>query len=241
LKVDSPDFYFADGNIPIVFTGKTNDWIGHRFGYDSAYFTDFVPLDTGSFVIRALDSRTQEYELGKMDNGFPHVQLFSNLLEKQVDGRFCVDGMMNFDKETASLVYVYYYRNQYLVMNDELHLLFRGRTIDTIRKAHIKVGEVSSNNSRTMAAPPLVVNKKSCVSDNRLFVNSGLLASNEDKETFDKASVVDVYTYWNGEYNYSFYVFDYKEYKMRDFRVIEDRVITLFDHFIFTYRLEINR
>ena len=239
LKVDSPDFFLTDGGVPLVFEGKVNDWRAtQRHAFDSAYFIDSEPISRNSFAMRYMLSSTKEYTLGKQTQKPHHVQFASGLLQKQVDGRFCVDGMLHYDKEMRWLVYLYYYRNQYIVADTNLNLIHRGRTIDTVSHARIKVAEISRTNSRTLAAPPLIVNKMSSVSAGRIFVNSSLISKTENKNTFDNASVIDVYNLRNREYKFSFYIFDYKGNKIRDLQIVGDKLIVLIDHYITVYGLQ---
>jgi hypothetical protein len=237
VKIDSPYFYVADGARPRIYSGGINTWHGNRTPYDSAYFVDFVPINSRSFAIRSLSSESNEYVLGKESIRSPHVQLKPGLLEKQIDGQFCVDGMMHYDKKTSRLVYIYFYRNQFVVMDSSLNLKFRGRTIDTTRVAKIKIATISANHSKTMAAPPLLVNKLSCIYDKWLFINSDLMAKNESHKVFDKVSVIDVYNLATKQYAFSFYLSHYTHRKVKDFRVWNNKLFALFDHFVVVFDL----
>jgi hypothetical protein len=124
-------------------------------------------------------------------------------------------------------------------MDTNLNLQYRGKTIDTVSKAKIKVARVSSDNSLTMAAPPLTVNANSCVSHNWLFVHSNLQAKNENAEMFNAASVIDVYNLNNGVYKCSFYIPDYGNKKIRDFWVSGNNLFALNDHYLTTYSLNL--
>jgi hypothetical protein len=181
LRIDSPNFYIIDGTLPGIFKGELGSWKARKFMYDSVFFTESIPMGAKSIAIRALDARSREYELGKLQADTPHVKLMTNLLEKQVDGIFCTDGILHYNKKAKSFAYVYYYRNQFILMDTSLNLLYRGKTIDTISHAQIKVAKIKSENSMNMAAPPLVVNKQSAVSGNWLFINSNVKAKHEDK------------------------------------------------------------
>lgn len=237
VKVDSPYFYISDGTTPAIFRGSLGSWRADRFMYDSAHFMQSIPINSKSYVIRTTSRTTNSTALGKVTNTPPYVKLAHDLLEKQVDGKFCVDGMMHFNKDMNWLVYVYYYRNQFICADSSLNLLYRGNTIDTVSKAKIKLAEIKSENSITVAAPPMMVNKKSCVSGNNLFVNSNLLAKNEDKKKFESSSVIDVYNLKDGKYQYSFYLPKYNKRKLREFQVLGDTLIALYDHYVLKYQL----
>jgi hypothetical protein len=51
------------------------------------------------------------------------------------------------------------------------------------------------------------------------------------------ASVIDVYNLNDGEYKFSFYLHDFDKKKMKNFRVFDDKLVLLYDHFIVTYDL----
>jgi hypothetical protein len=173
--------------------------------------------------------------LGKETSQPPALNLAPHALVKQVDGLFCVDGMLHYNRQLNTLVYVYYYRNQFISMDTMLNVLYRGKTIDTISHARIKVAQMEAGHAITLATPPLTVNTQSCVSGNYLFVNSNLKASNEPQEHFDMASAIDVYDLRNGDYRYSFYIAHVGGKKMRNFGVTGRTLVVLHDQYAYTY------
>lgn len=237
VTVDSSFFYIADGVRPALLKGLVGQWLASRYMYDSAYFNEAVPVSPASFVIRSVN-RIKGNFLSKETNTYPYLKVDTTLLEKQVDGLFCTDGMMHFNRDLNMLVYLYFYRNQFICMDTSLNLLYRGKTIDTVSHAQIKVASIRSANSVTLAAPPLTVNKKSATSGNYLFVHSALQAKNETAEAFNVASVIDVYDLRDGVYQFSFYLFDFNNEKVRDFKVAGNNLVALYGHYAVIYRLE---
>ena len=51
------------------------------------------------------------------------VSLKHGILEKQIDGVFDVDGILTYSTEPNLLSYVYYYRNEYIIMDSDLTVL----------------------------------------------------------------------------------------------------------------------
>jgi len=149
---------------------------------------------------------TNESMLGKLTPDSLRAKFHPEILEKQIDGVFCVDGTMRFSKEIDRLVYTYRYRNQFIVMDTNLNVVARINTIDTTSKAKIKIATIKSTNSRTLASPPFVVNNQTSVYKQWLFVNSSLLALNDDPDTFNTTSIIDVYDIVNAKYLFSFYI-----------------------------------
>jgi hypothetical protein len=233
VTVDSPYYYLTDGAVPVMFKGTVHDWKAEKYLCDSIYFRDIVPLSPGSFVVKSLSGSTGENILGKITTWPPYQYFTNRILQKQLDGVFCTDGMMLFNKELNRLVYVYYYRNQFMVMDTSLNLLYRANTIDTVSRAKIRTATIESQNTKTLSSPPFFVNRKSSVSGNWLFLNSNLLAKNEHQKAFDQGAVIDVYNLTNGKYEFSFYVYDYwGKKKMLEFRIVGDRMIVLYEKLI---------
>lgn len=237
VTVDSPDFFITDGISPAILKGALNRRIAEKYMYDSIYFTEIVPITKSSFAVRSISSKTHEYALGKVSRDTPHVKIQTNLLTKQIDGIFCTDGMLHYNSYTNSLIYLYHYRNQFICLDTNLNILYSGKTIDTISHAKIKVAMIKSEGAMTMGAPPLTVNKQSCVWKNYLFVHSNLLANNENRKRFDQASTIDVYDLATGNYKFSFYLFDHDNKKMSSFKVFNGMLFAIYDHYLLTYDL----
>jgi hypothetical protein len=235
ILVDSSFVYLLDGIKPAIFKGSVNNFKVNRYMYDSAYFVSSVPISPNSFVIRTLSSKLNQYVLAKESAQSPNIKLFPNILEKQIDGIFCTDGTLNYSAELSSIIYVYRYRNQFLRLDTNLSLLYKGKTIDTVSRAKISVANLTSENAFTISSPPLSVNNKSYVANHWLFIHSNLLAKNEDKDAFDASSVIDVYNLKSGKYNFSFYLFNHGKSKMRDFKIINNKLIVLYNKTIYIY------
>jgi hypothetical protein len=99
------------------------------------------------------------------------------------------------------------------------------------------LGEIRSESSITMSKPPLFVNYYSCIANGSLFVQSALMANNEDKSVFNRNSVVDVYEVKDGHYRFSFYIPDFQGNKVKSFRVFGDNLFIIYDHYISAYRI----
>ena len=237
LEVDSPYFYLFEGTIPMVLRGEITKWHGNPIIQEGNGFTESLSVSRSSFAFRKIEGQPLETRLGKQMIWPPYSKIATHLLEKQLDGVFCTDGMLHFVKDLGWLVYVYFYRNQFICADTSLNLLYRGNTIDTISQAKIKLGEVKSESAIRLSSPPLMVNKKSAVSGKWLFINSNLLAENEDTKVFEKSSVIDVYNLKDNRYEFSFYLPEFKGLKMREFKVFDNSLIVLYDHYILKYKL----
>jgi hypothetical protein len=232
VTVDSPYYYLTDGTVPVMYRGRVSDWVGERVGYDRAYFQDLVPIAPGSFFIRALDKRDRVNVLGKMGVTAAHVEMKSGLLQQQVDGIFCTDGMMHFNREHNRLLYLYRYRNEMLTLDTNLSVVGRHHTIDTTTRAAIEVRADEAGVTR-FASPMRVVNQHSSTTGNLLLVHSKLVARNEHPKVQQRAGVIDVYVVDDGAYRFSFYVHDYQgREKMKMFLASGNKLYVLYERHV---------
>ncbi len=233
LLTDSSILYLLDGNKPVIMTGDaTTGQLLQR--HEVPYFTAAVPLSANSYVLKVVEKGPRNAIVkvsdGKVSKPF--------LLEQQGDGIFSTDGMLIKSARSARIFYISYYRNQFLCLDTNLNLLYKGKTIDTVSQAHIKVSMVKSQNELTLSSPPLFVNLKSACNDKYLFIQSGLRADNEVDAVMEKASVIDVYRIVDGQYVFSFYIGDFDNEKMRDFRVVGNTLVAMFDDYLYKYDLK---
>jgi hypothetical protein len=235
LQIDSPFVFICSGTLPAIFQGKFPDSFVHRISLPLPYFTIVAPFNQHSFALRVLESKRKQYILAKSSR--KETTYATNILVRQVDGIFCTDGMLVYNKDKSRIVYVYYYRNQYLLLDTNLHLIYQGKTIDTISIAKIKVAIDNKTESMTMSSPPLVVNSNSASWKNWLFIQSPRSAENEKLEDLKANSVIDVYDLQKGTYIFSFYLSNPYSKKLKEFRVINNRLIALYDEWIYSYEL----
>lgn len=233
VQVDSPYYFVTDGAVPALFKGRVDTWKAEQFLGDSIFFRDIIPVTENSFAVKSLSGNHQENILGIIGNHAPYQIFTDKVLEKQLDGVFCTDGMLHYNAKRNELLYLYFYRNQFIVLDTTLQVKYTGCTIDTISRARIKTATVGSGHERafTLTSPPFFVNKRSCVSGNLLFVNSNLLAKNESPNAFDSGDVIDVYALPSGDYAFSFYIYNnHGKRPMRAFNVYDNTLVVLYDH-----------
>ena len=102
-----------------------------------------------------------------------------------------------------------------------------------------KVAHIGSQNKTTMAAPPLTVNRKSCLDGERLYIVSSLISANEQKASFNKNSVIDVYSLSDRRYEFSFYIPDLGKNKISSFQVRGKNVFVLQGNLLSCYSLNL--
>lgn len=218
IQVYSKYFLASDGTVPVIFRGKTGQWKatqipGIKYAFSNPVFTDSIST--------AFRTHKENLESVLATATFTSNRVKRNpaLLQKQIDGRFDTDGVLNYDPYTNQLVYIYYYRNQYIVADSKFNLVHRGNTIDTTTKAKIKVAFIKDRNEKKFSAPPMTVNKNAYVYKGLLFVNAALMGKFESDKMWKQASIVDVYDYKNRSYVVSFYVYNIDGERLTDFAI----------------------
>lgn len=239
VAVDSPNVFMMEGLSPKIVQFKLGQLTPVMVPIGKVNFDLALPYSGASLAVRTYDKTSKSNVLGKVSATTGVIDLKKNVLQNQQDGLFSVDGAMSYDNSTGLLTYVYFYRNQFVCMDTNLNVLYRGRTIDTTSYAKIKVGTIQSENSRTFAAPPLTVNRVSCTANGWLFINSQLIANNEDPANFNKNFVIDIYNLQNGQYKYSFYLPGYRNEKLLNFQVRNRKLIAVYEHTLITFDISI--
>lgn len=234
--IDSPHIYLFEGITPTIAYGEVGDSLLHRRPA-KLYFSVAEPLSPVSRVFRAVDDRLRQNVLVKQLN--ESFIKGDHVLEKQVDGIFCTDGTLLAQPDSNRLVYVYHYRNQFICLDTNLRVRYRGKTIDTVSRVKFAVDRIPTQRSITLSSPPEFVNEQSCVSGNYLFIHSALHADNEELSMFQRTSPIDVYSLLDGSYILSFYLPDYRQKKIQDFGVFGNTLVALYDHWLYTYTLNI--
>ncbi|SFW76168.1 hypothetical protein SAMN02927921_04080 [Sinomicrobium oceani] len=241
IKINSQGIYLSEGITPSILYSDLKTLRPVRLPIDSVHFSQCLPLSPSSFVLKTYDAKLQQNILAKETLHPITVKRMPNILEKQVDGIFCTDGELHYNRKNNHLIYVYHYRNQFIGMDTDMNILYKGKTIDTVSHAKIKVTKIRAEGSDRfiLAAPPLIVNKKSYADGNHLFIHSNFIAKNEEITDSRHKSVIDVYSLKNQRYIYSFYIPGYDGKQIRDFAVYDNALIALYDNDIIAFGIAI--
>lgn len=205
LQVREPYFYIYDGSVPVIFRGHVGNSFAEKMSNDNASFTQLQITSPDLFAFRAQSKKTKNNILGTFKANSDEVNINYSLLKKQYDGVFDTDGKLLYDRGSKRLVYSYFYRNEFLIMDSKLKLLHTLHTIDTVTKAQVKVTNLEGGKHR-LVAPPLMVNKNMEVYNNILFVESNLKGKFESDKIWDNASVIDIYSTNEQSYLGSFFI-----------------------------------
>lgn len=102
LRVDSPQLSLLDPFSHRLFGGDLNS-LQQLLLQNNTY--DFIlPVNDKTFAIRTFDNKKMEFNLAwvSKDSG---GKVVPNLLKKQVDGLFSVDGTLDYNKKLARIIY----------------------------------------------------------------------------------------------------------------------------------------
>ena len=241
IRIQSPYFFLIDGSVPVIFKGKLSDWKARLSWQGDSNFT-FSQVESASstqFVFRSIDNKSNQNVIGRIDfDNSDTFRVSNKLLQKQIDGIFDTDGMLRYNSELDRLIYVYYYRNEFVTADTDLDIDYQGRTIDTVKNAVIKIASTNSDQVRRLAEQPLIVNHQSYSAGKYLFIKSDRLGKYEPEEILKDASIVDVYNLENHTYEFSFYLYDYKREKIKSFQIYNNILIGLSEHHVVLYRLQ---
>lgn len=239
IQVTPPYFFVGDGTVPILFKGNTTEWKAETFSKEDAYFYQFTLLDSTSLAISTTSTITNTNALGilKSINDSIKLNLNTQVLKQQQNGTFDTDGLLLYNHELQKIIYVYYYRNQYVITNKQLENKSQGKTIDTIKQAQIDVAYYSKKDEYNLGKSVLV-NRTASVFGKHLFINSDRLGKYEDEDVLKSASIIDQYHITNNTYIQSFYFYHQPLKKLREFKVYKDLIIGLVDNQLWIYQIK---
>lgn len=241
--VDSPNAYIFSGNKPAVIYGKVNG-VPQQFNFPLSVFSRCVAIPGGSFVFRGFDTSIHSSDMvffkGNPSNGT--VALEHNLTVYENAAGIPSDGLLHFDQSNNALVFIYFYKNQFLCFDTNLNKKYLGRTIDTVSTNAIRSDAYRGNHylKITSNTPRHTINKQSCVFNGLLFNNSTLKADNETLSTFKNNDVIDIYSIKAGAYIGSFYIPHFDGAHLQRFKVGANILVVLYKHQIITYKLPDN-
>lgn len=241
VHVLSPKFYVTDGTVPVILQGDILDWKATTKMKGTYYFNHIYPINNHKLVVQSSSGENLENILGTIDIDDSLQDKFSaNLLEKQFDGIFDTDGRLIYNASFDQIIFIYYYRNQYIVANHDLELEFRGKTIDTVSEVQLDISKNKSRNQRKLGGKTLLVNANIATEGKFLFVDSPRLGKLELEDMLDDANIVDVYDLLDRSYRFSFYLYDHKEKKTREFIVTDGILYALQGNEIVAYKMDEN-
>ncbi|MDF0716984.1 hypothetical protein PY092_12550 [Muricauda sp. 334s03] len=237
VKVKPPYFFIMDGTVPFILRGKIGEWKAFPWMEEEAFFTKALPLDSNKIYVRTQSASTQKSTLGiiKKTSEF-QVLLDTTILQQQVDGIFDVDGIMVKSPDGQHTGYVYYYRNEFMLMDSELGQLNRQRTIDTVQSAQIQVAKENRKGMVQMKSPSLLVNKAACLSEDLMLIESDRLGKNDNLDGLEQSTIIDVYNHKKRTYEFSLHLDHIKKEKVKEFSLYHGQLMALIGNQLSVYK-----
>ncbi|MET0944880.1 MAG: MauE/DoxX family redox-associated membrane protein [Flavobacterium sp.] len=239
VRIKAPDFFISDGAVPIVYAGNTNDWTAKTILKGNDNFSLFEPTTRDNFVIRGNNKNSGEHVLGTMsksDKG--KITTAPSALQKKIDGIFDTDGMLVYNEELKKVIYMYYYRNSFIVSDTNLKSIYNGKTIDTVSQVPMEFAYLKSNTEKKFAKQPPMIQKFAASSGKYLFVKSDRLGKYESEEMIKQSSIVDVYDLQKHTYEFSFYLYHYENEEIKKFAIYGNLLIGLTKKHLVTCELK---
>ena len=205
-------------------------------------FSKGMPVSEHTVVIRGFDSSYSNMILSKHNLISGSIVEETGIMKRMNDGGFSSDGMILFDQERFSIIYVHYYCNRILLIDTNLNLVHKATTIDTFSSFRAKGSRRPADDIRTsysFASPPVHVNYNASASAGRILINSAVKADNENIADFNSNAVFDIYSTESGKYLGSFYIPKKGVKRFTDFEVYNDLLIVLNNSKILLYRLKL--
>lgn len=239
VRIIDSIFFLFDGTVPIIHTGNIKNWIVTNTVKPLAYFTFAEPSANNSLIIRTVSNTTGNNIIGTiLLDSVPEVQLKPDILKGDLDGYFDRDGQLFFNKQLQKMLYMYYYKNEFLVMGPGLEEIQIQNTIDTIKKPQIDVKELRSTQEIKLGGKSVRVNGLSATYGNYLFVHSNRLGRYESDEILDYAAIIDIYSIPNKSYEFSFYMYHNPKEKLLSFWVNGRTIYALIGTKLYSYHIK---
>ena len=239
LEIVQDQFFVADGTVPVILLGDTLTWSTNQIVENLPHFSLSKAIDSNHVVFRYRDMNTNRDLIGTANLNVDNtLHMYNDLLQQQEDGVFSTDGMLIYDHLAEQVVYVYYYRNEYVLANRELDLLHRGRTIDTTAQAQLDIQKINNKNSIKISGIPRYVNKRSASYGNYLIINSEVLGKYDDTQMLKDAFIIDVYDLSDHSYLLSFYLYKHGDGILKDIQIHGDQVIAIIGSHLNIYKMK---
>ena len=238
IAVKDKEFFLYDGTVPVIFKGTTKTLSAAVQSKSEAYFSDAQPISPTAYILRVQEATSGNVELAKLETKTGNLVIYKNLIDGEIDGFFDSDGSLLYNRELQKIIYVYRYRNNYLVLQPDLKLFSRGKTIDTTKIANLNLIVDSSLKQIKIGPNAVTVNNLISSFGNYLFINSPRIGKHEDPDQLESASIIDAYELKNNSYYLSFYLYHNKNEELTDFNVHENVLVAVVGSRIIIYDLK---
>lgn len=241
ISVDTPNLCLHMNNLKTVIHGKFPDQTLSRTELKGSVFTKSVQVSIASLIIRVFDASAKKQVFRKISTVSDEVIKEADVVAGQQDDiGMGTDGVLHYDKATATVSYVEYFRNRFYLLDTNLNVKVSGKTIDTVSTIDVKKQLVDEGGGKSKISPGkarVKVNKESFINGEYLYVVSALRGDNESRSDFNRHSVIDRYSLADGKYSNSFYLDKYKEKPYKSVLASNDTLYVLYNGKMVLYQL----
>ncbi|MGI9650908.1 DoxX family protein [Chryseobacterium sp. RLHN22] len=229
----TPHYYIYDGTVPIIYKGTIeNNKSLSIASFRDMYFDQLNVISEDNFLFRSQGSQFKNFVIGSFKNNDVHLKY--DILGTQKTGYIENDGQLLLDEQQNKSVYVYYYKNEFIVMNSSSGEKERFKLISYIKNQ--KTETVKLPDGSTKVKNPLQQSVKNAfVSNNILFVNSNSKAIHDGTMQWNKASIIDFYKINQQYYSGSFLVPNRHGEKLKDMLIAGEYLYILIGNEIVKY------
>jgi hypothetical protein len=233
LTWKTPNYYIYDGTVPIVYKGTMENKQSLSIeSFRDMYFDQLNVVSEDYFVFRSQGTKFKNFVIGSFHND--HVNLNYDILGTKRTGYIENDGVLLFDEQKNKSVYLYYYKNKFIVINN---VNGQNNTLKLISyKKDQKTETVKLPDGSIKVKNPLQQTVKNAfASNNILFVNSNSKAVHDGTMQWNKASIIDLYKINQQYYSGSFLISNRQGEKVKDMLIAGDYLYILIGNEIVKY------
>lgn len=241
ILVKNNYYYLYDGTVPVLYKGEVGLSNVRTISYHELYFNQLQTLDGRSFIFRtyAAEKKIQALGLLQTDSSKTKIKVFPELLEKMNDGIFDTDGKLIVDDYSNAVIYVFSYRNKFVVFDKNLENKQTFHTIDNLRNQQIEVINLKDGQKK-MKNRPILVNKSVFAYRGLLFIESERKGKFENKKQQKQSITIDIYSTDDQKYLGSFYLPNPHSAKKIQFYIKDNSFYLLIENELIRYRFAQN-
>nr|WP_235004572.1 DoxX family protein [Aequorivita antarctica] len=239
IEVSRNQFFVFDGIVPIIFKGSIHNWKANTFIYKPYYFSQAIILDGNSLAVCSQSSEDKKNMLGILSRDSVFRPIYNPLLlRSENDGVFDTDGQLLWNNSLKKLIYMYYYRNKFLVVDENLELIYQGKTIDTVNQVSLDITNLKRSGKKKLNPNTITINNNAATDKNLLFIQTDRLGKFESNRILEEAEIIDVYDIDKKTYVFSFYLYRPSNLHMRSFMVRDLKLYALMGSKLISYKLD---
>jgi len=190
-------------------------------------FTKLVLTDSG-MTVRKFIPGVRDQAFYKLNLSGDILKTASRITDDNGDGGLSTEGILLYNEAERSSIYIERSSNKVTILNEDMTIRKVSRTIDTFStnvytasQHHLKNGTIVTN-----GAPIQYINIAATINEDLLYVQSGVRSDSDDRNSFSKDLVLDVYALKNMEYLGSIVAKGAKE-KLRSWAIKDKKILVL--------------